>query len=320
MKPSSASPAIESVEAVVARVSRKQWSNPIVLALCTAMGLEDPEQAILACARELSEETELRRPHQRLEVLASFREIIRIDRKPIPDAGRLIPTFEGLVIEVNSRNSAGRQNFSICHEIGHTFFPTYREHPVARHDPSTGHYTPEEAEEEYLCDLAASELLMPSREFDRELAHQRTRVWSIPTLAREFGASLEATAIRCLRADRSLKAVLVWELRERQRVGREEHANPSDPEAESSNCGGPRLRYARYGDDCEDLEFERGEKALPGSLVRRALESDGACYGADTLPAKSGPVRLYAESQAFTHLVDEGSKRKVLTLVFGGNA
>jgi len=279
----------------------KTWSNPIVLKLCEAMGIADPEEAILICAKELVNEVGLRRPYQRLEMLASWREIIRIDRIPIPDAGRLLPTVEGLVIEVNSRNSPGRQNFSICHEISHTFFPTYRLDPVARHDPDTGYYTQTEQEEEYLCDVAASELLMPTEEFERELRFQRLHVYSIPILAKEFGASLEAAARRCLRAEPSLGAVLVWE-----------------PRYSATGAGSDlTLKWSSSNLGAGLDEITRRQIASSDSLVQRAYEKDGTYSGDQVLQTRTGPVVVQVEALGFTHLVADTRRRKVLAIVLG---
>lgn len=51
-------------------------------------------------------------------------------------------------------------------------------------------------EEEYLCDAAASELLMPSPMFDRDVRNSGPTVSSLFELARSYGTSLQATAIR----------------------------------------------------------------------------------------------------------------------------
>jgi hypothetical protein len=89
-----------------------------------------------------------------------------------------------------------RRNFSIFHEIGHTIFPDCSETVRFRRDRPR--FDPD-GELESLCDLAASEMLMPEPEFPRDLdAAGGFGAASIELLARTYAASREAAARRAV--------------------------------------------------------------------------------------------------------------------------
>lgn len=111
----------------------------------------------------------------------------------------LHPTGNGRsVIKYNPDRPRARQNFSIAHEIGHTFFPEYEDQVNARHEP--GRFDPE-SELEYLCDLGASEIVLPSPEFDIDVRQLGISLKSLNELSTRYQASREATAIRMIGTD-----------------------------------------------------------------------------------------------------------------------
>lgn len=140
-----------------------------------------------------------------MELLAALRGI-RVLRKPLAEdvSGELIALPEGLLARINAAHTPGRQNFSIGHEIAHTFFPQYREVRYRREKSTywtsaaiaeTSGLNPEV---EYLCDLGASELLMPRKIFAAELDRRTLSLAAILELADLFGASIEAAVIRII--------------------------------------------------------------------------------------------------------------------------
>ena len=109
----------------------------------------------------------------------------------------LHPTEDGgLVIRYNPDKPKTRQNFSIAHEIIHTFFPEYGNQYKARH--KIGQFNPE-SEVEFLCDLGASEIIMPTPEFDLDVKNIDISLESLRELSICYETSLEATAIRMIR-------------------------------------------------------------------------------------------------------------------------
>ena len=79
----------------------------------------------------------------------------------------------------------GRRRFTIAHEFGHAVFE------------QTGPNCPRHGVElEKICDMLASEFLMPSEVFRTRL-NLSIHPTEIFRLAREFGTSIAATSVRC---------------------------------------------------------------------------------------------------------------------------
>ena len=93
----------------------------------------------------------------------------------------------------NPDRPAGRQAFSVAHEIAHTFFPSTS--GGARFREMTASDSQEMSELERLCDLGAAEVLMPREEFQAS-AGGNWSIESIEHLIGEFGSSREATVFR----------------------------------------------------------------------------------------------------------------------------
>lgn len=101
-------------------------------------------------------------------------------------SGLLVPVNGGYEITVHSEEPPERQNFSIAHEIVHTFFREACPNP----QPSP--------QEERLCDLGAAELVMPEARFAEQLADKELSFARLDYCRREFEASLEAAARRAV--------------------------------------------------------------------------------------------------------------------------
>ena len=102
---------------------------------------------------------------------------------------------ERAVIRYNPDRPRARQNFSIAHEISHTLFPGYQDRYKARHkidkfDPSS--------EVEFLCDIGASEIILPTPEFDSDVSQRGISLKPLEELSKLYEASKEASAIRMI--------------------------------------------------------------------------------------------------------------------------
>src|SRR5687768_12006442 len=103
------------------------------------------------------------------EVLASLRgiELVPVD-EPIGSEARVFPTPEGTVrIEYDKRFPRARINFSVCHELIHTFFRDCYDSVRCRNKLSP--HERKHKELESLCDIGAAELLMPVEPFTGDL-------------------------------------------------------------------------------------------------------------------------------------------------------
>lgn len=168
---------------------------------------------------------------------APVREATRISRivatGKLHAHGRVTWKGDGYVVELKASLAAGRKAFTLGHEIAHTFFmKPDTAHTSQRTDDVTGGFSTDQREE-YLCDIAASEMLMPAAALLKpgticspdELAlpensfllralEYRPSALSVLALAREFGTSLAATARRVAEMGLWSCHVGFWVLRE----------------------------------------------------------------------------------------------------------
>ena len=236
------------------------------------------------------------------------------------DAGRLIPLWNDdfeYLIQVNSADATVRRNFSVCHEIGHTLMPNFSGFSLPHHDAQTMRWD-DVREEEFLCDVAAAELLMPHQEFIPQLRDCGMRVETIQELAEEFGASLEATAVNIVRAGIEDVAVIVWEMGwSKQQI--QEMSTPS-LWGQEENLGDPikayRIKFAASTGELNAYHFPRNKSIDENSLIYQAAEADLSICGMQALPVGGTALRMfYTQSQSFTVRKNDQYEKKVFTLV-----
>ncbi|HEV1993684.1 MAG TPA: ImmA/IrrE family metallo-endopeptidase [Candidatus Acidoferrum sp.] len=197
----------------------------------------------------------------------------------------------------NPSRSPGRVVFSIAHEISHTFFP--RTLTGARFRDLTASDSREANELERLCDLAASELLMPIEEFRAEGCNffSLTRT---EELAEKFGSSFEATVFRLATAhpEVAVAGLLRYRRRideERKLAGSFQVSLFSDLKRASDEVPSPKYRRQSFftSENCEDEHTIRWNKSFgPESCVYVAARSDTICSAFERLPNKSGQAGL----------------------------
>jgi len=211
-------------------IGRKRYSDPDVISLIRETGsLIDPRSSVVSLARRLHEYYRILGgvtpdPFLRLRMMASLRgfDVIPMDRPrqqaETRDAVIVLTggsrNKKGQIL-FNPERPKGRINFSIAHEIAHTFFPNTL--TGARFRSICSAESREANELEHLCDCAASEILMPVEEFQ-----QAAGVFSLSVtgrLAEEFGSSFEATAFRLATAHPGIACAGL--LRYRLKVGEE---------------------------------------------------------------------------------------------------
>jgi hypothetical protein len=174
---------------VVGRKLRKsatpKWTSAAAVRLRASAGDSalSIEQAVeIVVARLINElvypPTPLEDVARRLGVTLSFEE-------DLPISGELRREGESLRIVCSKSLNPGRARFTIAHEIGHAFFETSGPRPP-RHGK----------ELERLCDMIATEILMPRAVFQAAMSTPLTLA-KVRDLSQSFGASLTATAIRC---------------------------------------------------------------------------------------------------------------------------
>lgn len=169
------------------------WTNSSVLALA---GDEDPEAVISEKAEELAlaalSDGWEGPPYDPFE-LARRLNIAVVARDELYDA-RIVPgPGKRFTLEYNPGRPRGRVRFSVAHELAHTLFPDASKATRYR-DPIKG-LGGDDWQVEMLCNIAASELLMPTGAFP-QLQDESLDIDHLMDLRREYDVSTEALLLR----------------------------------------------------------------------------------------------------------------------------
>lgn len=125
--------------------------------------------------------------------------------------GRILLQRDGKpLIEYRKQSMVERQRFTIFHEFAHTLFPDFGTLVPHHHTPGVL-MTPEEKEFEYLCDVAAAEMLMPVDDFEKDLQkHPAGQVGTVHALRQLYQASVDATIHRLIDFEGRLPCAAVF--------------------------------------------------------------------------------------------------------------
>lgn len=173
----------------------RNWKHASVLRFLRERNAQDPVTSIREVARDLVSKAFDAGwggpPFSPLK-LAELRQIDVLPNDHLTDA-RLVPLGKGrLRIEYNPHERPSRVSFSISHEIGHSMFSDCEEairHRAMKKEPHAW-------ELEFLCDVAASEILLPYAAFARDADSAALSIRSMAALADRYKASLEAVLLR----------------------------------------------------------------------------------------------------------------------------
>ncbi|HTA98158.1 MAG TPA: ImmA/IrrE family metallo-endopeptidase [Solirubrobacteraceae bacterium] len=231
-------------------------------------------------------------PPMPVELLASMRGIARVERRQQPWSGLLAPTRDGFVVGVRALDGIERQRFTILHEVGHTLLPGFA-------DTNQYRCSGPKTREEQLCDIAASELLLPRRFFVRDLLDATPGLEGVEALAKSYEASIEATALRAVDLQRDAAMLLVF------RVAHKPSERGHEDEYE------PKLRMSWSHGRRGNWPYMRQHKSVSdGSPIKRAHEGelvDEVGTLGNLASTESGPVRISARRY--------GSDGRVLALL-----
>ena len=123
--------------------------------------------------------------------------------------GRILLYPDGSIwIEYRTERVAERQRFTMFHEFAHTLFPDFCKF-LPHH--SSGKPKDPEKEFENLCDIAASEMLLPLENVNEDLARiPRVCLEEITRLSSRYAASIDATTLRLVELLVNLPCVAVF--------------------------------------------------------------------------------------------------------------
>lgn len=290
----------------------RHWHSPAAALLTHVTGIGDPPQAMEHLVGDLLRDVDVRTPPIDLRVVGSFQHVNDIRLTEMAHAGRLVPEGKGFVIQVNARHSQGKRNFTVGHEIGHTLLPSYRRKPRLIEDLHTGLYD-DRAEEEYLCDVAGAELLMPMSLFRPRAATFGFHLNAVAALARDFQASREAAAIRLVETDLWPGAMAVWQLAykpsQHHIVGR-----PTLPGLETYTPQKElRVRYAVHGPRF-GYYLHRHLAAPADGCLARCYRDGGIIAGEEEFELGHRSQRLYVIAGAVDFVGEDGPTRQILSL------
>ena len=175
-----------------------------------SLNIEQSTNIIIERAKQLvSQVIELRgsdTPPFRPDEYASLKGVTTIIKADLGQtSGMLLRLPNSHIIKLNSSHHPVRQNFSLAHEIGHILLDEIeKEHTLGReHYVTNPSYrisgTPKKGKGnpiERLCDIAATELLMPENVFRKYLNIFGVSVTAIERLAKTFQVSIPSTAMR----------------------------------------------------------------------------------------------------------------------------
>jgi hypothetical protein len=236
-------------------------------------------EIIAAGAAQLAAELDLRPPID-VDLVASSLGIDAVIRDPALDSAGCLVTVDGRVIaKVRATDTPRRQRFSVCHELSHTFFPGY--HLTTQYRCHPGSSRPTATDIEALCDVAASELLLPRQPFQVDVEEAPFGINGLVEVADRYEASLEAAGHRVMTLTRDDLAFLVLE------VGQK----PS----EAGTAAEPKLRVrSAHTSTRAAWPFMPRDKSVPdnsvferarrGEVIEERVQVTGIC--AETIEAE----------------------------------
>ncbi len=282
-------------------VRRRHWRSDSVRRFMAAAQADDPIVAVRRKASELVRP--LTGPPFRLDderiLRAANIKSVRYSRT-VPGDGRIFLEGDTYIVEINASRSSTRRAFTLAHELAHTFFlPLEVRKRVVRADAETERFNRDD-EEEFLCDVAAAEMLMPTKQFVRDACLYGPSSRTIMVMARIFGTSLTSTARRFAEAEAWRCHIGFWQ------IGRDRTA---------------RYQFG-FGSNSIEYVVPRRAAALPDSVVAEAAVGGGTVRrrklrGNDTVVCvavfERHPEQLFAmfdvESRRRTHGASQASFR-----------
>jgi hypothetical protein len=187
---------LRAAQSAVTRSAREtNWSHPSVLALNES----DPISAIITRARRMvlnAIERGWSGPPYNPFALAEMLGIKLLPTEDVLDARTHSDSAGRFTIEFNPQRPAARTRYSIAHELGHTLFPDCA--AATRNRTTHEEMNDDDWQLESLCNIAASEILIPSGTLQEELSI-RPSIGLVLDLRRKYLVSCEAVANRLIK-------------------------------------------------------------------------------------------------------------------------
>lgn len=190
--------------------------EPLIQKLCSRWEMKLPEAAIIKAVNSTFPELQKIEAAVDVKRLAARRGVINVREVTLPVDGTISLIKEGgFLIELNKAHSENRRRFTCGHEIGHTFFFELDDEINVRSRLRIEDGNLEalgiNKTEEYLCNVAASEILMPNLPFSKRLGSLGPSSETVLTLSKLFKTSLWSTARRVIQLSPFRLVIALWE-------------------------------------------------------------------------------------------------------------
>lgn len=232
------------------------------------------------------------------------------------EAGRLVPIAGGYLIQVNEADGAGRQRFSIAHEICHTFFNEARKDQAEHSDITVGVFD-EGNSEEFLCDVGAAHMLLHPSWILPIVGDELPELDHLFAVRSATEASLEATARQLVRLDGwEHTAFVFWEPGFRKSELRllSQGSLPGMEEIAPRPVAKLRVRRVYPGPTAPFIPLNKSVDE--DSPVAAALRQERRTRGSDDLGVHRGDSRGNYESEYVPFFAREGALRPRVVTIF----
>jgi len=265
------------------------------------LNIEQSTNLIIERAKQLVDQVIAKRgndsPPFKPEEFASLKGVTKIIKADLGTASAILLRLPAAnIIKINHNHHQLRQNFSIAHEIGHLLLDEIeKEYTLCKeHYASNLSYrisgTPKvgkKAPIERLCDLAATELLMPKDVFRKYLSAFGVSVTTVERLAKIFQVSVPSTAMRVAEVSTEPCVSIQWKKSRKANVKGLDLAWRHSPLAKTGDRSNYMPVNTHISPSSTLLEAYNGNKILEsykqfniGNTVKRLLvQSRGFGYG-----------------------------------------
>jgi Zn-dependent peptidase ImmA (M78 family) len=268
--------------------------------------LEPAVNMVIEKAKALINDSIKRRGHDRPPFLpyelAANVNIKKVERTDLGDlSAMLLKTNDGYIVKINNQHSVFRQNFSFAHEIGHILLGELELEPIIAKieyrtsNPQINEMTKIRTKER-LCDIAASELLMPEFSFIKYVRNFDISINSLEKLTRVFGSSLQSTAIRMAEISPIPCITLCWKI---QKIGNSTRLKLDW----SVGPGRNSLKHKPFKPVTDT--------AKPQSLLFQTVKDNNVVNSLKEFHTKDGVKKLHVESKGY----GQGRERRIISLI-----
>lgn len=313
----------------VVRIGRKKYQHELVLNLIrSAGGSTDPEilvraQATGAVNKALTTFKSWSPPPFDPKLLAQVCgiEVEGTLLLPSIDAMLVCRKNKVKILYNTAATSSRRQNFSIAHEIAHTFFPGFESSKYMRQH--AGAFDFDSANElENLCDQGAAEMLLPTEYFRQSLSQIPFGIEAVDPLRHLYSASRDAVAFKMVQSGiRRCAAVFFEEClkpSEKARIKSLENQFRIWPgDANELDSLRPKYRVSTRMMSKDFGVFIPKHKSVDRrSFVYRAAEQGTVVRGYERMPFGTGETLFYVEAIPAPRGSDGEGSVRVLALIY----